>query len=170
MVKHNLSRNFEPHPPPTLASSSNDIPLVVNVSVRFFKIVLFLSRRMWFSTIQKKKTTHSKYLSLQMFIYFSICFTLLWTVNCKLIFRRSATSYTYKKKIIVKKAYIGYLCIFLSAQNYCLRKKMLNILVYKHNRCSFIQVKSIFITAETTSEEHYLKVHCASYLHKDLDT
>lgn len=67
-------------------------------------------------------------------LYFSICFTLLWTVYCKSIFRRSATSYTYKK--IEKKqttAYIGNLCIFLSAQNYCPRKKMLNTLVYKQS-------------------------------------
>lgn len=68
-------------------------------------------------------------------LYFGICFTLLWTVYCKSILRRSATSYTYKKIVKRKQttAYIGNLCIFLSAQNYCPRKKMLNILVYKQS-------------------------------------
>lgn len=55
MVKHNLSRNFEPHPPPTLASSSNDIPLVVNVSVQFFiNYFVFVEANVIFNYSKKK--------------------------------------------------------------------------------------------------------------------
>lgn len=92
MVKLRMIWKFAPLLPSKNSIVNGYFSLIVTV----FSIILylfFLSRRLWFPFQQPVQSIcPSKQL------WFSICFTPMWTVNYEPIFRRSATSYTYKKK------------------------------------------------------------------------